>query len=141
MIVLVCGGRDFNDYAYMREVMDHVHKVCYVDLLINGDSAGADRAAQYWTRQREIPFLCVPAQWSLYQNAAGPMRNARMLGITEKVDIVVAFPGGAGTQNMIDTARTNNIYVLDTVSNPGLSFPPTGRRKGKQTWKPWKAGK
>jgi predicted Rossmann-fold nucleotide-binding protein len=37
------------------------------------------------------------------------MRNARML--TYKPDLVIAFPGGRGTEDMISQARTAGVTV------------------------------
>lgn len=43
--------------------------------------------------------------------AAGPMRNKQMLE-EGKPDLVVAFPGGAGTENMVKQAKAAGIRVL-----------------------------
>jgi hypothetical protein len=43
--------------------------------------------------------------------AAGPIRNARMLE-EGKPDIVIAFPGGRGTANMIEQAHAAGVEVV-----------------------------
>ena len=42
---------------------------------------------------------------------AGPIRNQRMLD-EGKPDLVVAFPGGKGTNGMIDLARNAGVRVI-----------------------------
>lgn len=111
-IVLVCGGREFNDYQFLRQAMDQVHKEQEIVLVVNGDAKGADRLAQAWCRFREVPFLSVPARWTKLGVAAGHIRNKKMLELVEKVDLVVAFPGGKGTENMISLAKEHKIPVF-----------------------------
>ena len=43
--------------------------------------------------------------------SAGPIRNQEMLD-KENPDIVVAFPGGRGTQDMTSRAQNKNIKVV-----------------------------
>jgi hypothetical protein len=56
-----------------------------------------------------------PAQWDRYGEAAGPIRNAWMLEFG-KPDLVVAFPGGRGTADMISKARKAGIEVCEVVT-------------------------
>jgi len=51
-----------------------------------------------------------PSNWKKYGNAAGPIRNKEM--IDSKIDVLVAFPGGNGTKNMIDQCKKHNIKVM-----------------------------
>ena len=44
------------------------------------------------------------ADWDKFGRAAGPIRNAQMLR-EGKPDLVVAFPGGRGTANMVAQAK------------------------------------
>jgi hypothetical protein len=51
------------------------------------------------------------AEWESLGRKAGPIRNQRML--TEgKPALVVAFPGGKGTANMVAQARATNVRVF-----------------------------
>jgi len=54
-----------------------------------------------------MPF---PADWSRHGKSAGPIRNRQML-IEGRPDIVVAFPGGKGTANMIKQAVEAGVKV------------------------------
>lgn len=111
MRVLVCGGRDYADRATMERVLMDLS----VDaLLIHGDARGADKlAAEIWDHwvQRTEPH---PADWKRHGNAAGPIRNQEMLD--SGIDLVVAFPGGSGTADMVRRAKAAGIEVrlIDT---------------------------
>jgi len=52
------------------------------------------------------------AQWDKYGKAAGYRRNARMLEHPAP-DLVVAFPGGPGTANMVMLAKRAGIPVRE----------------------------
>ena len=56
---------------------------------------------------REVHY----ANWKVHGLKAGPIRNIAM--IEENVDsIVLAFPGGKGTQNCVKEAKKRGLTVL-----------------------------
>jgi UDP-N-acetylmuramoylalanine-D-glutamate ligase len=52
-----------------------------------------------------------PADWKLHGKSAGHIRNQQMLD-ESKPDIVIAFPGGRGTANMIKRAKKAGVEVF-----------------------------
>lgn len=106
MKILVCGGRDYQNYQRVCEVLDQLMPIT---LVIHGAAKGADSLADRWARDREIPVQPVPADWDQYGKAAGHIRNAEMLLMGP--DRVVAFPGGRGTDNMVQQAMNARIAV------------------------------
>ena len=100
MRVLVCGGRDFDDMAMVERVLGEVE----ITELIEGGAKGADTLARTWAKDNEIPVRTFKADWGRYRKGAGPIRNRQMID-EGKPDLVVAFPGGSGTANMIGLAR------------------------------------
>ncbi len=111
MRVLICGGRDFNNFAYVKKVMDEIHAKTPVDLVISGKARGADALGEQWAKEKNIPVDPYPANWNDHGKAAGPIRNQQMLN-EGKPDLVVAFPGGNGTRDMINRAKKANVRVL-----------------------------
>jgi hypothetical protein len=108
MRILVCGGRDFKDAAWMNEVLYPRR----VSMIIHGAARGADTLAGQWARRFNVPERYFPADWGLHGKAAGPIRNSAMLreGLP---DIVIAFPGGRGTADMVRQAQRARVAVLD----------------------------
>ncbi len=117
MRVLVCGGRDFTDTAFAYRVLDRLHKERGIDTIVEGDARGADRIAGYWARKNRITDLKFPADWKRDGNAAGPIRNQQMLD-EGKPDLVVAFPGGRGTADMVARARKAGVPIFDPATTP-----------------------
>lgn len=74
--------------------------------MIEGGANGADHFAKAWAEERGIPFRTFHANWRMYGRAAGAIRNAQMLA-EGKPDLVVAFPGGPGTADMVRRAGIN----------------------------------
>lgn len=110
MIAIVCGGRDYTDYEHVCRQLDALG----ITFVIHGGARGADALAQRWALDRGIPFACVPAHWDRYSKAAGAKRNGWMLRL--KPEMVVAFPGGRGTANMVEQAVAAGIDVRQVAT-------------------------
>lgn len=72
MIILVCGGRNWDDQDAMNAALDRIHAETTVTLLIEGGQAtrdkasariwGADWQAQTWAISRNVPHRTYWAQ-------------------------------------------------------------------------------
>ena len=116
MRVLVCGGRDYGetDTDQMAEIyfaIRDIHEKTPIDALIHGDSRGADRCAGSLAKELGIKVVPVPADWRTHGKAAGPIRNQRMID-DFRPDLVLAFPGGRGTADMVARAEAAKIKVV-----------------------------
>lgn len=119
MKVLVCGGRHFKNRALLDLTLDRVHARRPFRHLIHGGAEGADLMACEWANNNQVPAECFEARWNTYHgNRAGNVRNARMLR-EGKPDLVIAFEGGSGTQDMICKSLAAGIPVL-VVTPTGL---------------------
>lgn len=115
MRVLVCGGRDFDDYDLLEETLTNLfneHNLWTEGVIIHGAAKGADSLASVWADVEDIEEWAYPAKWSEEGKAAGPLRNIRMLK-EGKPDLVVAFPGGKGTAHMVKIAKEAGIKVIE----------------------------
>jgi hypothetical protein len=112
--VLVCGGRDYADQPMLFGVLDMQAESTGIDCLIQGGADGADRLARMWCHTRLCRMENYPADWKAHGKAAGPIRNQRMLD-EGKPDLVVAFPGGRGTADMVRRSRTAGVRVIEIL--------------------------
>jgi hypothetical protein len=108
MRVLVCGGRTYDRWGELKRALDSVQPV---SVIIHGNAPGADRLAGKWADTRGLQTIVFPPNWSLGKRG-GPIRNKFMLD-EGRPDLVVAFPGGFGTQNMVKLARESGVNVID----------------------------
>lgn len=115
--VLVCGGRDFHDAGLLIGILNRHHDDAGQHLvIINGGATGADRLAEEWAERHGVPVETYWAYWKTHGRAAGPIRNQRMLD-EGKPDLVVAFPGGRGTADMVRRARAAGVEVVEVKSD------------------------
>lgn len=114
---IVCGGRDYDDYASVERALFDCLKECFFNpTIVQGGASGADALARRWAAESSVPCITVPADWKRHGKAAGPKRNQRMLD-EHAVDLVVAFPGGRGTADMVRRAKARGVRVL-VVESP-----------------------
>lgn len=128
MKILVCGGRDYNNKEKVFEVLDKLaekHSKLYSatenwlpsDIrIITGGAKGADDLAAAWAMVNFTDYKEYKADWNKYHKAAGPIRNQQMLD-KENPDLVVAFPGGKGTADMIKRAEWEGIKVIKVTDD------------------------
>lgn len=116
MRVLVCGGRDYNDAPLVDKTLDSYWERSGHMVVIQGGASGADRLARAWCVRRLVMYENYPAAWKTLGKAAGPIRNQQMID-EGRPEIVVAFPGGRGTGDMVKRAKAAGIPVVQ----PGLS--------------------
>lgn len=110
MKLLACGGRDFADRDFVFACLDRVDAKRTVLLLIHGAAPGADALAVEWALARGVTHAATPARWRELGAKAGPVRNQEMLDVFAP-DGVVAFPGGAGTADMVRRALAAGVPV------------------------------
>lgn len=117
--VLVCAGRDYDNGKLVYKTLDEIHAQRKIGLLIEGGAKGGDALAHNWALSRGIQPCQMKPCWGFYsdlypnrKNPAGPIRNSAMLYWLQP-DLVVAFPGGTGTADMIRISRNANIEVLE----------------------------
>jgi len=121
-IVLVTGGRDFDDVRFIYATLDRIHARAKhgVHALMHGAARGADRIAGMWARRH--PGVLVwdfPADWETHGKRAGPIRNAEMVRHLASADaedvLVIAFPGGKGTADMCRRATAAGLRVISAA--------------------------
>lgn len=112
MRVLVCGGRDYNDRRRLFAVLDKLHSEAGISVIIEGGAKGADQLAAIWSDKPGVGLERFEADWENQGSFAGPARNRRMLA-EGKPDLVIAFPGGRGTADLVRKARRSGVKVVE----------------------------
>lgn len=144
MRILVCGGRNFaapipydhslenkpamDEYRFViRKLSEIINPLSiYYNpndnwlpndiIIINGAAKGVDSASTDWAIVNFSQLEEYPADWKKHGKAAGIIRNKQMLDLG--VDLVIAFPGGTGTADMVKKAKKAGIKVIEIDYNP-----------------------
>lgn len=111
-VVVVIGGRHFANQAGLFMALDDFHAKNRIGRLHHGNANGADALADAWATARGVPVQPWDAMWTIHGRSAGPKRNRDMLEGARPA-CVIAFPGGRGTANCVQTARTMGIPVWE----------------------------
>lgn len=109
--LLVCGGRNFTFSTHINEALSIIHARVGIDLLIEGEAAGSDLLARAWAEHNGVQVDPYPADWKLFMERAGPIRNSKMLRMG-KPNCGLAFPGGSGTADMVQKLLQASIPVV-----------------------------
>jgi hypothetical protein len=113
--VLVCGGRDYNDRDRIWNTLCEIDASQKIDTVIHGGATGADNEGMIWAQTMDRLHAPFAAEWRRFGNRAGPIRNQRMLD-EGKPDLVVAFPGGRGTTDMVRRAKAAGVPVREIAA-------------------------
>lgn len=125
----VTGGRDFRGAELVRHALSQMPDSA---TLVHGCANGADTlAVDYWVGVHERKVEEHPADWSGecrptcrddhrkqrwngdadYCPAAGVYRNQEM--VDSGLDLLIAFPGGTGTNDMVKRCMSAGIAIID----------------------------
>jgi len=121
---IVCGGRDFSDADMFKAAMRDMLSLRGIPArVVHGGANGADKMARDWAMEQIGSASCCPANWDVHGKAAGPIRNQAMVD-DYGASLVVAFPGGRGTADLVRRARAAGIDVAEIVPNDPQEKPP-----------------
>lgn len=110
-ILLVCGGREFNDRALAYQAIEQALKSNPTltqdnTIVMSGGQRGGDTLALDWADENEWNAFRVPAKWTRHRKVGGSIRNREMrqlallLGGQDQI-VFIALPGGVGTAHMV----------------------------------------
>ena len=111
MIIQVTGGREYLD---RRHILDVLWGYGHGHTLRHGAARGADtlcgEAAKElgWTVE---PYPVLQEEYDRHGKAGPRVRNGRMAALQPPPDIVLAFPGGNGTADMVERCRRKGFAV------------------------------
>jgi YspA, cpYpsA-related SLOG family len=111
--VLVCGGRDLRDAELVESTLDRLLAARGpFERLIHGGARGVDRIAGTWARKNGVLEWDFLPEWHRAGMHDGSVRNERMIAEALPA-LVIAFPGGDGTADMVERAKAAGIEVIE----------------------------
>lgn len=101
--IVVSGGREYENYPELSQKLDRIISQLNIPSnmginIVSGGARGADALAEKYAQERGYDTQVYPADWEQQGVQAGMLRNTEMAKVG---DVLVAFPGGSGTENMI----------------------------------------
>lgn len=110
----IVGGRDFNDYGFMKKVLDErFDNLSFVESIVSGGAKGADTLAERYAKEIGRPVVVFKPDYKKYGRGAALVRNTQII---EYSDVVYAFWDGRsrGTRDAINKAQKLGkiLYVI-----------------------------
>ncbi len=121
MIIAVCGSRKPASLSppwrmpmaimFLDQLLGADAAAGKITLLVEGGAEGFDRWAGAWALARGVPHKMEEADWKTHGLAAGPIRNQHIIDHF-KPTLLIAFPGGKGTRDMVKRARAAGLRIV-----------------------------
>jgi len=111
MKLIIAGNRDIKDYDVVKEAINCLlAQGLIITTIIDGAARGVDTLASRYALEHNIENIRIHAEWKLYHQGAGPIRNQK---VAEMGDALLAIWDGKsrGTKNMIACARKKGLSV------------------------------
>jgi hypothetical protein len=91
------------------------------DCVIHGGARGVDRIAGRWARKNGVLEWDFLPEWHRAGTHDGAARNQLMIALALP-ELVIAFPGGLGTVDMVERAKAAEVEVIEIPARslPGL---------------------
>lgn len=120
MIVLVCGGREFNDHKSLWDKLNIMHEEVEITEIVHGGCRGADTLAGQWAKTSGVQEHIFHPNYLIKDPKKAPLiRNSDMAAYLayrrdkDEYAVVLACPGGPGTRHMVTQATKREIEVID----------------------------
>lgn len=117
--IIIAGSRDIVDFSLITQAATLFEKeIAPFKEVVSGGARGVDRLGEQYAKTRQKTLKIFPANWELYRNAAGPIRNIQM---AEYADGLIAVWDGfsSGTKHMIEEMKKRQKPTLVFIPEKG----------------------
>lgn len=113
MKIIVAGGREFIPAQEHKDWLINALKVNNATEVVCGMARGADMHGYNTAKELGIPVKEFAADWVKFGKEAGRRRNKEM---ADYADMLIVFPGGVGTNDMIRQMRAKKKPIVSWLA-------------------------
>ena len=109
--LIVAGSRDFEDYAFLKQRLEHLLQNVEGEIeIVSGRARGADLLGERFAKEKGYKIAEFPANWERDGKVAGFLRNTDMAKYSNAC-VVFWKNKSRGSKHMIDQATKFNLKV------------------------------
>ena len=123
--VIVTGGRHHVVSVEDLAFLDRTMRALGAKEIHTDGSDGVSAQVEAWARTRGIAVWRVTANWLHDGPATATERNTTLSGIARTV---IAFPGEAATEDLLNRARKRRLRIIESPSRQMAQRPALDRR-------------
>lgn len=108
--IIIAGSRTFNNYEYVKKILDMV--IGHIDkaIILSGSARGVDKLGEQYAKEKGYRIWMHEADWDNHGKSAGPIRNSQM--VTQATQAIFFWDGKSkGTRDCINKAFKKGIPV------------------------------
>jgi hypothetical protein len=102
----------YADRNRIFEVLSELHRERGIEVILHGAASGADLLSVAWADKNGLRAIGFPANWGKDGKLAAQKRNQRIMS-EGRPHLLLAFPGGKGTAEMIRLAKAERLDVIE----------------------------
>lgn len=137
--LVIAGSREFTHPRFVDQLDELVPahlatlglEIAHLELVVvSGRQVGMDLAGEAWAKARGHGIDPYPADWTRYGNAAGPIRNQKMIDTKPDSVLINALLESRGSFDLMQRARRASIpctaHRRARISNGEIFMPSHG---------------
>lgn len=108
--IIIAGSRSITDLRHVDAAIKESKLIPFK--IISGCANGVDKLGEMWAKQYNVQVIKFPADWNLHGNAAGPIRNCKMVDYAFSIfgGLIAIWDGKSrGTEHIIGYARLKQL--------------------------------
>lgn len=103
MRLIIAGSRGITDRRRVEKAFLRYGFHKRATAIVSGGAAGVDQIGEWLAGKYGLDLIRMPADWETYGKRAGPIRNAKMAGVSDALLAIWDFQS-RGTLDMIGKA-------------------------------------
>jgi hypothetical protein len=108
--IIVTGGAGFCDRARIYAELSATHNLYPITRMLVSDASKAEKIAAGWAGEMGIPVATFMLDYTMPRLDAVALRHQLM--ICQQPNLVLAFPGGASTADLINQSKLAEIKIV-----------------------------
>lgn len=110
----IVGYRDYHNYDHFSYIVDdYINGAGQPSVIVSGGAKGIDTLAEKYAKDNGIKMIIFEAEWNLYGDSAGPMRNKYIVDTSTHILALPKKGKSIGTYDTLRKARAKGLHVTE----------------------------